>query len=323
MTIHRLLGAAALCALAAAASARPVVDQESPYGTDTISVGGSPNRVVAQVVTAGVTGDLMRIEVGIGCESGALILEIVNVDGRGLPGPAVRSTVTIDAAEIPMPPEPRTFELDRWPSMVSGHEFAIVLRNNTGTCTALKSNAFDAYPDGHAWFRPEPATMPAGWFQFLDFGKQDDLGFKTIVNVIPPTPRCVVNGFMTQFSADLPVCRCISDEGLRDFRCGLFHPDFFLFRNIPLPVLAGKPFEVKWTLVVLAKMDGVIELLDHLPPGFTGAPKAPLTFFVSQVPVGQSITLGYEAVAPVKGGKFKVESEILGQGTIETVIEVK
>jgi len=58
-----------------------------------------------------------------------------------------------------------------------------------------------------------------------------------------------VNGIATPFPGFLPVCRCISDEGLRDFRCALMHPEHFLFRNLPTPMRVNQKFKVKWTLV--------------------------------------------------------------------------
>lgn len=307
--------------LALAAEARPIVDQEAPYGTETITVGGAGQLIVAQTVTAGVHGDLLRVELNIGCDSGALIVEIVNLEpGRTLPGSVVRSTTTIDAATIPSPPDRRTFDMDRPLTMVAGRPFAIVLRNPTGSCTAVKGPDGDAYVGGRGFFR-RASGPPDAWGQFLDFGKTDDLGFKTIVNVPADSPPCIVNGFATPFPGWLPVCRCLQDEGLRDFRCALFHPDFFLFRNLPLPIRVGEPFVVKWTLVAYAPMKGVIELLDTLPPGFQTTQKGPLTFFVDQLPVGQSLTLEYKAVAPLKAGKYKLESTVTG-GKLTTTIEV-
>lgn len=311
--------------IAAAATARPVLDQEAPYGTATIQVGGTDrNWIVAQTVTAGVTGDLMRVELGVGCASGELILEIRNLAPRStLPGAAVRSSITIPASEIPEPPSLHTFELDHWPSMSAGDEFAIVLRNDSGTCTVLKGpEARDgsSYRAGQGFFTH--TRNPAGaWLQFLDFGHEGDLGFKTIVNVPASSPPCVVNGFALPFASWLPVCRCISDEGLRDFRCALMHPDYFAIRNIPSPLHAGEKFKVKWTLTAAAPMKGVVEILDKLPPEFGGSPKAPLTFFVEQLPPGQSITLTYDAVAPLKPGRYKVDSAV-SEGSMQTVIEV-
>lgn len=313
----------ALLAFALTSTATPVVDQRSPYGKETIAVGlaGTGNRIVAQTVTAGVTGDLMQVEVGIGCDSGTLLVEIVNLDARGLPGSAVRARATVDAASLPMPPSLRTFDLDRRPAMNAGDGFAIVLRNETGTCTALKGpEALDgsSYPGGNGWFRRADAD---GWLQFLDFGRTGDLGFTTIVNVVPASAPCRVNGMDTEFPSWLPACRCIEDAGLRDFRCALMDPSFFLFRHLPMPIRAGEKFTVKWTLVVFADMTGVVEVTDLLPPGFTGAPKEPLTFFVEQVPVGQSLTLQYEAIAPLKPGRYQVETGVRG-GQMHTVIDV-
>ncbi len=323
LTRHGTLLLLVLPAFAATLTASPVIDQQSPYGKETIAVGfvGTGNRIVAQTVTAGVTGDLMQVELGIGCESGTLLVEIVNVDALGLPGSAVRARATVDAASIPMPASLRTFDLDVRPAMSSGDRFAIVLRNETGTCTALKGpEALDgsSYPGGNGWFRRADAD---GWLQFLDFGRTGDLGFKTIVNVVPAAAPCRVNGMDTQFPSWVPACRCIEDAGLRDFRCALLDPSFFLFRHLPMPIHAGEKFTVKWTLVVFAQMKGVVEVTDVLPPGFTGAPKAPLTFFVEQMPVGQSLTLQYEAVAPLKPGRYQVATGV-GGGQMHTVIDV-
>lgn len=313
----RFLATLSLLALATTAAAIPYTDQDAPYGEETIVVGGVRDNVVSQSVTAGLTGNLMRIEVGVGCDGGALILEIVNLEpGREAPrvGAPVRASVTIDAATIPNPPALHTFELDDWPSMHSGDRFAIVLRNPTGSCTLMKgAMAVDgsSYPRGEAFFR---AAAFDGWLQFLDFGKTGDIGFKTIVNVPASSPPCTATGFTFPFPNWLPVCRCLADEGLRDFRCALMNPEYFLFRNLPLPIHAGKPFEVKWTLVVYSPMKGVVELHDSLA-------KSPLTFFVDQVPVGQSITLSYTAIAPAKPGRYKLEANV-GDGKMATFMEV-
>ena len=313
-----------LVVLATSVSARPVTDQQTPYGESQIEVGGTFNYLVAQTVTAGVSGDLMRVELGIGCTGGELIVEIRDLwPGRPVPGTVVRSTTTIPAADIPNPPAVHTFDLATRVTMNTGDQFAIVLRNDTGVCKAIKApRSIDgtAYRGGQGWF--QRASGPAeSWFQFLDFGDTGDLGFKTIVNVAADSPPCIVNGFATPFPGFLPVCRCIEDEGLRDFRCALLNPSYFLFRNIPTPLRTNDKFQVKWTLVVYAPMKGVVEVNDALPAGFTGAPKGPLTFFVDQVPVGQSITLTYDAVAPSKPGRYRLVTGI-GEGNMQTFVEV-
>lgn len=116
---------------------------------------------------------------------------------------------------------------------------------------------------------------------------------------------------------------CLQDEGLREFRCALFHPDFFLFRRTPWPLKPEEKYNVKWTLVPLSQLQGVLEVSEGL--GFKG----PLTFFVDQLPPGESVTLEYQAEAR-KAGEYKVESTIVftkaGQkpetGKIRTVLEV-
>jgi hypothetical protein len=62
----------------------------------------------------------------------------------------------------------------------------------------------------------------------------------------------------------LPVCRCLQDQGLREFRCALFHPDFFLFRGTPWPLKPEEKYNVKWTLVPLGQLKGVLEVSEGL-----------------------------------------------------------
>ena len=267
----------------------------------------------------------MRLDLGIACDGGSLIIEIVNLaPGRSVPGTDVRSRLTIDAASLAGEPVLHTFDLGARPSMMAGDQFAIVLRNETGTCKALKGPpALDgsSYPDGNGYLQSADG-LPDAWLNFLDAGSTTgDIGFRTIVNVVYDSPPCIVNGFATSFPGWLPVCRCISDEGLNDFRCALLDRSYFLFRNIPASLKPGEKFNVKWTLVVYAPMKGVVEVTDHLPPGFTGSPKTPLTFFVEQVPVGQSLTLSYQAVAPLKPGRYKVVTSVDG-GMMQTFVEV-
>lgn len=324
MNSRHVLPALLVLGIAATAAARPVVDQQAPYGKATIEIGGDRPWAVLQTVTAGVRGELMRIELGVGCTGGELTLQIHSLaPGGRLPG-TLRSAITIDAASIPEPAAIRTFELDRWPSMAPGDRFSIVLRNRTGTCRLLKGpEARDgsSYPDGDGFFTRDADPIPSSWLQFLDFGVEGDIGFKTIVNVPVSSPPCVVNGFAQPFEAWLPVCRCISDEGLRESRCALLHPSYFLFRTLPTDIRAGEKFKVKWTLVLYTPLDRIVELTDKLTSEFGGVPKAPLTFFAQQVPVGESITLEYEAVAPLKPGKYRVESNV-DDGNLQTVIEV-
>jgi hypothetical protein len=60
------------------------------------------------------------------------------------------------------------------------------------------------------------------------------------------------------FGRDLPICRCLRDEGAREFRCGLLHPDFFLLRRTPIPLIAGRRFTEVWEFLALSQLDAPV-----------------------------------------------------------------
>jgi hypothetical protein len=63
------------------------------------------------------------------------------------------------------------------------------------------------------------------------------------------------------FGNDLPICRCLRDDGAREFRCGFLHPDFFLVRRVPLPpLLAGGMGSEEWSILPLTKLAGPVRL---------------------------------------------------------------
>lgn len=319
------------------ANADIVLDQEQPFIEPAHSVraiGGSVEQKLAQTVTAGISGRLVEVHVPVGCGTGEVILEIVAVTGSGAPGTRVFAREDRPAdefARITDPPVFHRFVLDPAPRFEAGDRFTISLRNTTGECWMWVSPTGDTYPRGDAWFvNNTPPTTD--WTRNADTPEpNEDLPFKTFVDNTPPppppsSPPCIVTGFgpIGGFIPSwLPVCRCLQDQGLREFRCGLFHPDFFLFRRTPWPLKPDEKYNVKWTLVPLGQLKGVLEVSEGL--GFKG----PLTFFVDQLPPGQSMTLEYPAVAG-KAGEYKVESSIVftkaGQkpdtGKIRTVLEV-
>ena len=62
------------------------------------------------------------------------------------------------------------------------------------------------------------------------------------------------------FGDDLPICRCLRDDGAREFRCALLHPDFFLLRRTPIPVIAGRSFSEVWEFQALTQLDGPVRV---------------------------------------------------------------
>ena len=325
-----------LLVLAFTANADVVLDQEQPLiepAAGRRAIGGPSEQQLAQTVTAGISGRLVEVHVPVSCGSGEVILEIFAVSDSGAPGSPVFAREHRLAAEFSRetdPPAFHRFVLDPAPRFEAGDRFTISLRNKTGECAMWPSPDGDTYPPGDGWF-VNNAPPSTGWTRNADTPDPfEDWPFQTFVDNTPPpapplpAPPCIVTGFGVGFIPSwLPVCRCLQDEGLRELRCALFHPDFFLFRRTPWPLEPEEKYNVKWTLVPLSQLKGVLEVSEGL--GFKG----PLTFFVDQLPPGASMTLEYPAVAG-KAGNYKVENTIVftkaGQapdtGKIRTVLEV-
>jgi hypothetical protein len=325
-----------LLILAFTANADIVLDQQQPLielAHGTRPIGGAMEQKLAQTVTAGVSGRLVEVHVPVACGNGEVILEIFDATDSGAPrAPAFARELRLagEFARVTDPPAFHRFVLDRAPRFEAGDRFTISLRDKSGQCAMWLSPTGDTYPRGDGWFinNTPPTTH---WTRNADTPEPfQDWPFKTFVdNTPPPAPRpsapCIVTGFgpIGFVPSWLPVCRCLQDQGLREFRCALFHPDFFLFRRTPWPLEPDEKYNVKWTLVPLGQLKGVLEVSEGL--GF----KAPLTFFVDQLPPGESVTLEYPAQAG-KAGEYKIESTIVftkaGQepetGKIRTVLEV-
>ena len=165
------------------AQASLVLDQSSPTQTPpasfSIAVGGPVSQVVSQTVTAGVSGRLRAVEVPLGCISGALVLEIRDVDGSGQPGPTLFFSDTYDITDFP-PPSTDTFRRIRVRGMpvtfAAGDRFTISLSNPTGSCGLWPGPAGDPYSGGMGW-----ADSTDGPIVPLSSGGTDDMPFRTFV----------------------------------------------------------------------------------------------------------------------------------------------
>ena len=58
----------------------------------------------------------------------------------------------------------------------------------------------------------------------------------------------------------MPLCRCLEDPGLVEFRCRLLHPDFFIARRIPLPPFKAGIVVEEWAFTPLTKLDGPVRM---------------------------------------------------------------
>jgi hypothetical protein len=61
------------------------------------------------------------------------------------------------------------------------------------------------------------------------------------------------------FGNELPICRCLRDQGARELRCGILHPDFLAVRRVPVPLPPG-PFTETWEFLALARLDAPVKV---------------------------------------------------------------
>ena len=167
------------------------LDQSQPIVDTTVganTIGGSSDQLLAQVVTAGMSGWLASVGLPV-AGSGTLILQIERVNG-GIPDGTVLTSQAISGSNLPDflsdPTGFRRLDLSAPVSFSAGDQFAIVLSVlNAGTddFSLLQGPLGDPYQGGAALFnsRPNPAGI---WAPLGDFGRSD-LPFQTYVTPVP------------------------------------------------------------------------------------------------------------------------------------------
>lgn len=312
-SVRASFAAALVVVFAVPLHAELILDQrQQNLDIGTAAIGGSSSQRLAQVVTAGITGPLAEVRMPIACDSGTLILDIVRLDASGLPEGTVLRSIHVPASDLPSsrPPIFQAFEFRPRLPMRAGDVFAIRLSNPTGVCGAWHGGPDDVYAGGPAFFND--AANGFRWIDFKTFpDRPQSLAFETWIE--PHEPRR--SGFVpcevprwgsVPIPSFTPLCRCFEDDFPREQRCAFLHPSFMLIRRIPLPLTLGKPFEVSWTLVPHEPIDGLLQIVDELPPGFQQNGK--IVFDARQVPPGETLTQQYEGVAGFKSGSFHIET---------------
>ena len=180
MTTKKWAIVAALTALLVRGAAAQVVDQQQPV-IDT-SVGGSvigPQKL-AQVVTAGISGTLVQVDLPVACSPGSdLVLEIHGVTAGSPNGTVLVSQVVLGATIPAAGPQFRTLTLSTPAAFSAGQSFAIVLQSS-GSCGTFQGPAGDPYAGGNLYFDSPP--NPPGWVCVCAFpGSAFDLPFRTFV----------------------------------------------------------------------------------------------------------------------------------------------
>ena len=193
MRAHALSASLALasCALLVATTsteAVPLVDQTQAVIDDSVgalALGGASEQVVAQVVTVGLTGTLVEVDLPVACDTGdPLVLQIQSVTG-GQPDGGILRAQTYAGSGLPSffpdPPELRPLLIDVPLPVTTGQQLAIVL-SSPGVCAVFQGPVGDPYPSGDGWFdaRPNP---PGVWLPLgPPLGDRSDLPFATVVD---------------------------------------------------------------------------------------------------------------------------------------------
>jgi len=161
-----------------------VIDQIQPDVDTTVGgvgIGGASAQQLAQTVTVGRDGKLVGIFLPIGCDSGRLVIEILNVEGDG-PGNTLLYRRRIDAPQLaPIGPVSRLFRIDPGLPLAAGDRLAVILRNPTGSCGLFQGPVGDAYAGGEGFFQALP--NPPGWVPFSETESHLDLPFMTLIRL--------------------------------------------------------------------------------------------------------------------------------------------
>lgn len=246
-----LMAAAAAALFAQTTTAALVIDQQNEAHASFIPlfIGGEGRRLIAQVVTAGRSGELRQVRLDLDCSPGTGV--DVQVQGLrwGIPdGNVLDSTVlaaeslTRGANSVPL----------RGTWFDAGESFALVLRAVSGSgCHVGNAGSRHDYPGGNAHYTNE-AYLPS-WYWL-----NNSIRFATFVEDDVREPLCRV-GVLGQpvdgVPVEAPLCRCLEDASLAHFRCSLRLPEFEL--AVEVPRWPDKQFDLRWS---------VLPLVDAAPP---------------------------------------------------------
>jgi hypothetical protein len=79
-------------------------------------------------------------------------------------------------------------------------------------------------------------------------GRRVDIGADETTDHGVPEPLCTVLLPEIVIPHSFPICRCVSDPGLRMARCGALTPDLFLVFRVPLRWQDGEEIPATWTI---------------------------------------------------------------------------
>lgn len=187
-----LLALLGLTLLGSVASAASQVDQQQPVTDITagnLAIGGQSSQILAQVVTAGVTGKLIEVRFPVSCAgANSLTIEVQQV-ANGKPNGVVLTSHSFDGATLPVDassPYFKRFVFKKHVKVTAGAQFAIVLRpDSSGLCSVKQGPAGNPYPGGDGYYDARP-NQAGVWVSISNGTGRYDLPFQTVVQ---PTGR--------------------------------------------------------------------------------------------------------------------------------------
>jgi hypothetical protein len=135
-----------------------------------------------------------------------------------------------------------------------------------------------------------------------------DIGADELPVASGDTP-CQILSSSVPIDRSVPACRCLSDVGLRQTRCGFFVPDFFLVMLAPFP-LPPDPAPVTWTIHPWMPMAGPYQMKAEARIDGQWVPQDWLG------PVAQGLKDGQLVVEP-----FKVAAPSTGRTPFRTTLQ--
>jgi hypothetical protein len=185
----------------------PRLDQQQPTIIPLTQVGGSAiggnsDQILAQVVTAGITGPLSAVGLAVVCSplvpNNGITVEVrsvAQVGGVFVPSATVLTGQVVPGVLLtsfanPSNPDFHHIRFDRPVSFKKGDRFAIVLRS-TAFCLTANGPVGDPYSGGNAYFDARPNA--AGVWEPISIGTgRQDLPFQTFVGPAGDHLRCYV-----------------------------------------------------------------------------------------------------------------------------------
>jgi hypothetical protein len=169
------------------ASAALTLDQQQPtvdLAIGGLAVGGASSQMLAQTLTAGISGTLAEVQLPVSCDSGSdLVVQIEGVSG-GIPSGAILSAQVVRGSSLVGGGAFNAIDFSSPAQISAGTQYAIVI-SSSGSCGIFQGPAGNSYAGGNLFFIALP-NPPGLWVCTCDFaGASFDLPFKTLVNATP------------------------------------------------------------------------------------------------------------------------------------------